>query len=170
MDKGAAIFGATLFAAIAGLSSVASIKTGNADTSGAVAQALKEHFRAWVGSEGLEKGNANLPEFTLCLESEVALDIDAIVSKLSETVIRPSPVGDCTSETVEGDFGMFSAMTTYYDSSGQQAAHVEIARVHCATSTSCLVDIDDFGAGMSYLMRRNGREWRMVEHRLRWIV
>lgn len=169
MAREEAVFGAIMFATIAALTSLASVKIGAPDANGAVAAALTEHFGEWVGLEALQQ-KGSTPPLKLCLETEVPLQINAVAHDLSNTIIEPIPVARCTSERIEGDFGMFTAITKYYDETGEEAAHVIVVEVSCSTSKTCRVDIDDFGAGMSYEAQQQGSAWKVVERDPRWVV
>lgn len=170
MDWRSALYGMILFGIIAGLSAIASQEFGEADRNAAVAAAVEQHLSGWLGEKPLKELEPSQGLLKLCLESKVPLKIDRIAKAFSQTVVRPIPMTSCSSKTVEGDFGMFVAITRYYDSTGEQAGHLEIAKVTCPTTSRCLVDIDDFGVGMSYEVARRGSLWRTVRREMRWIV
>ena len=169
MDWRQALSIALIFGAVALLSGIASRKIGDPDTSGAVAAAVSEHYSSWIGVAGV-KGDSALPPLTLCLESKTPLNLEAVAGHLAHTIIRAIPIIACRSERVEGDFGMFASITRYYDFTGEEAAHLEIAKVACSNTTTCQVDIDDRGAGMTYELKRRGQEWQAVGRHTRWIV
>lgn len=170
MDKGAMLFGATLFIILAALTSIASPRSGEPDTSGAVAAVLKYHLADFVGMKTIEgKGTSHGP-LVLCLASKAPLEIEAIGRDLAGTVIAPVPANTCTSETIEGDFGMFTAITKHYDAMGDEVAYLEVVGVSCPSTRRCIVDIDDFGSGHRYEMRREGRAWLVAGRSERWIV
>lgn len=164
------LFGATLFIALAALTSVASSKIGEPDVNGAVAAALKHQLTDLLGADAVGGKDAAVEPFALCVESVVSLDMDAIERDFSGTVIQPVPESACTSETIEGDFGMFSAITRYYDARGAEAAHRQVAGASCPDTRTCVVDIDSRGAGERFITRREGQAWSVVERRTRWVV
>lgn len=152
------------------LSSVASIKFGTPDREAAAAATLKHSLSDMLTEEELTDLDAPLGFAIICIEPEQPLNVRKMAERLSDTIIRPVPVTDCTSETVEGDFVMFSAVTHYYDSSGQEAGHVVVEKVDCRTTSECIIDLDWFGGGDRYLIRRTGSVWNVVHQRIRWIV
>ena len=170
MDRGAMLFGTALSIVLAGLTPIASTKIGEPDTHGAAAMAIKHHLADFVGMETIEGDPASPGPLVLCVGSTMPLEIGAIERDLAGTVIRPVPASACTSESIEGDFGMFSAITKYYDATGNDAAHLEVVGVSCSNTRTCVVDIDDFGSGQRYVTRREGQVWSVVERRMRWIV
>jgi hypothetical protein len=170
MDRGAMLFGATLFIVLAALTSIASSKTGDPDTNGAVASALKHHLTELVGAATIEGKDASFGPLVLCVGSKVPLKMEAIERDFAGTVIEPVPANACTSEKIEGDFGMFTAITKYHDATGAEAAHLEVENVACSSTRTCIVDIDDFGSGDRYITRREGQVWSVVERRMRWVV
>lgn len=107
---------------------------------------------------------------SLCVTARVPLDFAVLAERLTGTFLLPVPAGNCSTKIVEGDFGMFSAMTTWFDESGREAGHLDIRRITCPTVTRCLVDIDMVGAGMSYTVERKGRGWSVWRYDLRWVV
>lgn len=170
MDRGALLFCVALGTVLAALTSVASSKIGEPDSNGAVAAAIKHYLADFVGMEAIEGEDTSRGPMVLCVGSEVPLHMEAIARDLADTVIRPIAEGACRSETVEGDFGMFTAITNYYDASGAEAAHVTVADVSCENTTTCIVDIDSRGSGDRLEMRRKGRTWFVGERRIRWMV
>lgn len=170
MDRSAAIFGLAMFGITAALTSIASQKVGKPDVNSAVAAAIRGHMGQWMEPEVLYGGDPTLGPFTLCAESKIPLQIDAVAHELSETIIRPVPISDCTSETIAGDFGMFTALTSYYDSAGEEAAHLKVVGIACTSTRMCVVDIDDHGSGMRYEIERQGKEWAVKNQTMRWIV
>ncbi|MFZ1743199.1 MAG: hypothetical protein WAT93_10110, partial [Pontixanthobacter sp.] len=155
---------------IAVLSSFASIKVGTPDREAAVASALKGALGEYIPDDQMMDKNPALGFVVMCVESKQPFDVKRMAAHLSDTIVRPIPVSDCTSKTVEGDFGMFAALTTFYDKSGDEAGHFEIAKVVCDNSSECVVDIDWHGAGQRYFMRRTGPVWKVVSQRNRWVV
>jgi len=107
---------------------------------------------------------------SLCIASNAPLDFTLLADRLSGTFLRPVPVVGCKSKTIEGDFGMFSAMTSWFDESGEEAGHLEIDTVSCPTARRCIVDIDSFGAGMRYEVERTGDRWSVTARKMRWVV
>lgn len=170
MDRGAMLFGAALFIVLAALTSIASSKTGEPDTNGAVAAALRHHLADRVGSEAIEGKDASFGPLVLCVGSDVPLEMAAIERDLVDTIVEPVAASECTSETIEGDFGMFTAITNYYDAKGHEAAHLEVVRVSCSNTRACIVDIDGRGSGQRYTTRRKGQAWSVVESIMRWVV
>jgi hypothetical protein len=169
MDRGAMLFGATLSMVIAVLTSFASSKAGEPDANGAVAAAIRHYLTDFVGVDVIA-GKDSLGPLVLCIGSKVPLEMDAIERDFAGTIVRTIPVGSCTSETVEGDFGMFAALTRYYDATGREADHLEIVEVSCANTSMCVVDVDSFGSGDRYVVRREGRTWSVVRRSMRWVV
>jgi hypothetical protein len=142
-----------------------------ADEAGAVSVAIIAHLDDYIDEDKLKRPPEHMVgDLALCLSAEVPLDVAAVEGALSDTLIRVVAAKDCTSKTVEGDFGMFTAMTTWFDELGEEAEHLEIAYVHCPSVTRCLVDIDSVGVGMTYEMRRSGEGWATTADRVRWIV
>ena len=170
MDRGAMLFGATLFIILAALTSIASSKNGEPDTNGAVASAIKHHLADFGGMDIIEGKDASFGPLVLCVESRVPLEMEAIERDLAGTVMEPVPANECRSETIEGDFGMFTAIEKYYDATGGEAAHLEVVSVSCSSTRTCIVDIDDFGSGERYTTRRKGQVWSVAERRMRWVV
>jgi len=170
MDRGALLFCVALGTVLAALTSVASSKIGEPDSNGAVAAAIKHYLADFVGMEAIEGEGTSFGPMVLCVGSEVPLHMEAIARDLADTVIRPIAEGACRIETVEGDFGMFTAIINYYDASGAEAAHVTVADVSCKNTTTCIVDIDSRGSGDRLEMRRKGRTWFVGERRIRWMV
>ena len=161
---------AIFFALIASASSVASQKFGTPDREAAVAAALKETLGEYFNSEVMHQADPPLGFAVMCVESKIDLDVSAIANNLSKTIIRPVPVDSCTSQTVEGDFGMFTALTTYYDDRGKEAGHFEVANVACKSTSECIVDLDFRGWGERFLVERKGATWEVLQRRNRWIV
>lgn len=142
-----------------------------ADEPGAVSAAIIAHLEDYIDEDQLKRPPEHkVGDLVLCLSTEIPLDVTAVEDALSGTLIRVVPAKDCTSKTVEGDFGMFIAMTTWFDERGEEAGHLEITKVRCPSVTRCLVDIDSVGAGMTYEVKRSGEGWTITAERLRWIV
>ena len=141
------------------------------DEPGAVSAAIIAHLDDYIDEDELKRPPEHtVGDLVLCLSAEIPLDVAAVEGALSGTLIRVVPANDCTSKTVEGDFGMFTAMTTWFDELGDEAGHLEITNVRCPSVTRCLVDIDSVGAGMTYEVRRSGEGWATTGESLRWIV
>lgn len=170
MDLKTAMVVAVFFAAIAWLTAIASTPVGHPDKEAAVAAALRENLGQGFGKDFLTKGDELLPKLVLCLESEVFLDIDSVARNLSNTIVTPVPIAACSSKTVEGDFGMFTAMTNYFGPVGEAAAHLKVVGVSCSTVASCVVDVDSRGRGERYRVERLGQSWKVADSRLRWVV
>lgn len=140
--------------------------------SAAVAAAIKAEM-AWyidaatehASSEGVTPEVANI-----CLTTDRPLDFALLSNRLAGSFLDVVPVADCTSKTVEGDFGMFSAMTTWSDDSGKEAGHLSIQAVNCPIARRCIVDIDSTGAGMRYEVERVGDVWTVTRVDMRWVV
>ena len=138
----------------------------------AVAAAIRADL-AWYIEGATEqvasKGPA--PEIvTICLQSDEPLDYALLADRLAGTFIRAVPVADCKSKTVEGDFGMFSAMTYWFDENGARADMRAVERVLCSTPRRCVVDINSLGAGNTYEVRRLHKGWKVTKTWQRWIV
>lgn len=162
--------GAALFAAIGFLSAAAAEPQGKPDIEAAIAVAIVAEFSDWVGFNWLDEVQKAGEEVPLCLSAKVSFNLEAVATHLSDTVVRSFASRDCTSETVEGDFGMFTALTSYYDPNGKDAAHLTIAAATCVSTTQCSIDIDSRGAGMRYMVERKGGKWEVVSQDMRWIV
>lgn len=169
MDRVAGLFAATLFIILAVLTSFASSKAGEPDVDGAVAAALRHHLTDSLDVD-IEGKDASLGPLVLCIGSKVPLRMEAIEADLAGTIVQVVPDRSCTSETVEGDFGMFTALTRYYDAMGREAGHLEIADVSCSGTRTCAVDLDSFSSGERHIVRREGRTWSVVDRRMRWVV
>lgn len=167
MDRTELLFVSVLFLVLAGLTSLASSKVGVPDTDGAIAAAVERQLTDAIGADTL---HAYPGPLVLCVASTAPLNMAAMVRDLAETAIRPVPLEECTSETIEGDFGIFSALTTYYGPTGGEAAYLKVVSASCSTSSTCVVDIDTFGSGYRYRARRNGRVWTVVDKKRRWVV
>lgn len=138
--------------------------------SGAVAAALENHLAASVGLKPEEWRGAGIENLQTCLDSKVLIDVPAIRDKLTYSVLDPIPAAACSSETIEGDFGMFTSRTDYFFPDGTQAGYLRIGDVRCAASIDCEIDIDDYGFGNSYRMVFGSDGWKVVEVKQRWIV
>ncbi|MBI1401856.1 MAG: hypothetical protein GC147_01400 [Porphyrobacter sp.] len=99
-----------------------------------------------------------------------AAAIKAEMAFFIEVYADPAARKACTSKTVEGDFGMFSAMTYWFDETGQDAGMLEIEAVRCPTSRRCIVDINTVGSGMRYELEKTGDDWAVNKSDIRWIV
>jgi hypothetical protein len=159
-------------AAVAGaVSFSAEIDGGAVDKEGAAAAAILASLGDYIEEDQLRHPPAQrVGDLVLCLDAEISLDLVAIQRALSETLIRVLPAKNCTSKTVEGDFGMFTALTTWFDENGEETGHLEMSNLRCPTVTRCMVDIDSVGAGMTYEARRSGKSWSVTGESLRWIV
>lgn len=146
------------------------MKIGEVDKNEVVAVAIEAHFSEWIDVEVLKGRDQALPPLPLCLETNVPVQVNEIAKDLSDTIIRLIPNSDCTSETIEGNFGMLTAITKYFDKSGEQASHLEIVKVSCLTTRECVVDIDSFGSGSRYWAERHQNVWTVTKHELRWVV
>ncbi|MFU7528288.1 hypothetical protein [Qipengyuania sp. ASV99] len=106
----------------------------------------------------------------LCIGSSAPLDFDLLEDRLARSFLRPVPIIGCRRRTVEGDFGMFGAMTYWFDETGEEAGQLRIKAVNCPTVRRCIVDIDSVGAGMRYEVERTGDNWTVTGQETRWIV
>ena len=163
-------FSAAQFGGAACLALLASCRSVEADTEAAVAGAIKTSLEEWVGADVIGGAEASQGLITICLEHKDPLDVAAVAENLSGTIIRPIPVVDCSSETIEGNFGMFAAVTNYFAPDGTEAGHLEIAKVDCPTPTMCVVEIDSLGSGDSYRMERRAGHWKTTKQWNRWVV
>lgn len=170
MDRSAAAFGATLSVILAGLTSIASTPAEEPDVEGAVATALEHHLTDYAGVGSIDAKDSAFERIALCVGTKVPLAFDPIERHFAGTVVVPIPDEACTSETIEGDFGMFSAITRYRDTTGREAGHLELEAVSCSSSRSCQVDIDTFGSGVRYAVRRERGTWSVVGKGMRWVV
>jgi hypothetical protein len=157
---------------IAGAVSLSSdVHVPGVDEPAAVAAALFEPFQDYVDEEQLRHPPAHqVGDLALCLKAEPSLDVDAVSRALAGILVRVIPAGRCTSKTVKGDFGMFTAMTYWFDENGKEAAALEVEAVHCLTRSRCIVDINSFAEGMSYEVEAEGGAWTVTRSSLRWIV
>lgn len=164
------IFGGVLFIVLVGMTNVASQRVGSADRETVAAATVRHVLTEIIGEDTIQgRGEVTDPLY-LCLSSEVDVDVKRIASELASTIIRPIPVKECASNRVEGDFGMFGAMTYYYAPNGEEAGHLTIAELKCATPSECMVDIDMVGWGERYSLKQTGGEWKVSDQRNRWIV
>nr|WP_298928357.1 hypothetical protein [uncultured Erythrobacter sp.] len=138
--------------------------------SAAVALAIELQFESFSGGtlEDLRADDGS--KTTLCLETKVDVDFEQLRTKFNATPILPINNVDCTLKTVEGDFGMFVAMTSFYDPNGKPALHYELIDVRCESAVLCEIDIDDFGYGETYKLARENGKWKLIEQIGRWIV
>jgi hypothetical protein len=142
-----------------------------ADEAGAVAAALVAGLGEFIDESELKSPPADLVgDLSLCVDAKTEIDLAAVDRDLAGTLIRVIPAKRCTSKTVEGDFGMFTALTTWYDEKGEEAGHLEIEAVQCQSMRRCIVDIDSRGAGMRYEVERVGDGWSVTTRRMRWVV
>jgi hypothetical protein len=170
VDLKTALTVAIFFVAIGCLTAIASSQIGIPEKEAAVAVAAREYLVENLGKELVSKGDEILPKLVLCLDFRNSLNIDLVSKNLSDTIIKPVPVTACSSKTIEGNFGMFTAITHYSGPEGDEAAHLAVVRVSCQTTKSCEVDIDSRGSGVRYWVERSGQTWKVTDSRLRWIV
>ncbi len=111
-----------------------------------------------------------ISDWSICLESKMPINVGAINKALSHTILTTHKVSDCTSKTTEGDFGMFNAMTDYFDPSGERAGHLIIQKITCPKADYCLVEIDTFSDGYEYKMRLVHGRWQYVDKDIIWVV
>ena len=138
----------------------------------AVAAAIKDEMAFFIEffDDPAEREAVDGEEASLCIASEEPLDFTLLAARLDGTLLRAVPIADCTSKTVEGDFGMFSGMTYWFDASGEEAGMLEIAATHCPTSRRCIVDINSRGRGDRYEVTRSGGKWSVTEREMRWVI
>lgn len=117
-----------------------------------------------------ERKAVDLEPVLLCIASKEPLDFALLADQLSGTFLQPLPVAKCTSRTVEGDFGMFSAMTYWFDETGEEAGMLVIEAVRCPTSRRCIVDINTVGSGMRHEIEKTGDDWAVTKSDRRWVV
>lgn len=142
-----------------------------ADEAGAVSAALVANLGEFIDESELKSPPADMVgDLSLCLDAKTEIDLADVDRDLAGTLIRVIPAKCCTSKTVEGDFGMFTALTTWYDESGKEAGHLEIEAVQCQSVRRCIVDIDSHGSGMRYDVERTGNMWSVLARRMRWVV
>ena len=163
-------YAAILFSLLGVATSLASQKTGTPDRDAAVAAALQEGLSDFMTDSEIYDKNPPYGFIVMCIESRIDLNIPAISSHLSETIIRPIRTETCTTNTVQGDFGMFTAMTNYYDPTGAEAGRVEVVGAKCVSTSECVVDLDFRGSGERYVVRRKGSNWGVTHRNVRWIV
>ena len=107
---------------------------------------------------------------TVCIDTAHQLDFPLLANRLAPSRLRPVPAAGCTRRRVEGDFGMFTARTDWFDAQGSEAAHLKVAKVDCPTRSRCLVDIDWFGGGNRYAVESSGGSWSVTGYEMRWVV
>jgi len=159
-----------IFAGIACFTAIAASPIGRADKEAATAAALRFHFGDYLNMDNLSGDDENLPDKVLCLDSDVPLNIGSVAQNLTDTIVKPVPGATCSSETIEGDFRMFIAITNYFGPDGDEAGHLVVKQASCGTTKSCVIDIDGRGSGMRYSVKRFGQTWNVVNARLRWIA
>lgn len=141
------------------------------DEAGAVSAALLAELGEFIDEDKLTNPPADMVgDLVLCLDAKTEIDLADVDRDLAGTLIRVIPAKRCTSKTVEGDFGMFGVLTTWYDESGEEAGHRDIDAVQCQSVQRCIVDIDSRGAGMRYEVEQTGGRWSVTARRVRWIV
>lgn len=144
---------------------------GSADEAGAVSAAILAQLGDIIPESDLKRqASEDIGVLALCLSSDAPLDVSELNQRFASTLVRAIPASRCTSKTIEGDFGMFTAVTTWFDESSQEAGHLEIAHVRCPSPRRCIVDIDSVGAGTSFEVVKRGSNWFVGKTDLRWIV
>lgn len=144
-------------------------KTEITESTAAAIRAEFSFFVDFVEDPAERKALSEKP-VSLCIESNVALDFSLLEDRLATSFLRPVPVIGCKSRTVEGDFGMFVAMTDWFDETGEEAGQLKIKAVQCSTERRCIVDIDSIGSGMRYEVERSGGKWTVTGSENLWIV
>lgn len=134
----------------------------------AVAAAIDADLGYWI-EVAAESGDA-LTDWPICIEGIDRDQTARMALYLSSGIIRPVHASLCSSKTVEGDFGMFYAMTYWFDPSGLEAGWLKIAKIECGSARRCTVDIDAVGAGMRYEVVRENDVWSLMRQDMRWVV
>ena len=159
-----------LFSFIAILSHFSSEQAGAPDHAAAVAAAIENEV-TWDGEFDFSLGNdVGLDDAPLCLASDLPVDHDVVAKRFEDTVVRIVPASECRSRSVEGNFGMFTVETTYFDPKGVEAGHLEVVGVDCANTSHCIVDIDVFAFGTRYWVERVGQQWEVSRSQNRWQI
>ncbi len=161
---------ALFFGAIAGLTTISSKKIGEADKEAALAAAIETEYEWYLGDQFSSKNHDPSITETLCLESRVTFDLEALSRHLSNIIVRPIPFSSCRREIEEGDFGMFFAMFHHFGPGGERAEHLKVMKIRCPTTSSCEIDIDRFGGGTRHFIERQGQDWQVVETQGLWVV
>lgn len=159
------------FAMVIGLTVALSSPRLERDAAGAVAAAIAENIGEFVKVETLTGARrSEIGSETLCLNANGQVQVQDVARKLEATFLRIVPESQCSKRVVEGDFGMFVAMTYYYNENGIQSSHLKIAKIECSVAQKCSVDIDQFGSGVRYNCIKSGEDWKVISSDLRWIV
>ncbi|WP_156139692.1 hypothetical protein [Sphingomonas sp. 35-24ZXX] len=163
---------ATVFCAmVIGLTVALSSPRLERDAAGAVAAAIAENFGEFVKVAPLTGARrSEIDSETLCLNANGQVQVKDVARKLETTFLRVVPESFCKKKVVEGDFGMFTAMTYYYNEKEIKSAHLKIAKFECSLDRKCSVDIDKLGSGMRYNCIQSGKGWKVVSSDLRWVV
>lgn len=171
MERNEIISVLVFLAALFGLSYLASHKSNSADREAATAVAIYNFIAEWIPGEEVLHGRKDYQgDLQVCTDGLNDLDLGKIAKGLEQTIIRPVSITACNSETVEGDFGMFTALTYYFAPDGEEAAYVKIDKIECPTMTRCIVDLDYHGGGVRYLIQKDGSGWEMAGGYMRWVV
>ncbi|MEE4338526.1 hypothetical protein [Erythrobacter sp.] len=137
-----------------------------------VAAAIKADFSEYIPylKDPARRAEAGIDKAAICIQTEERLDYPILAERLADSFLHPIPASDCTSKTVEGDFGMFTALTYWFDKDGAEAGKIDIVAVRCPTPSRCFVDIDHRGGGNRYEAIRSGGRWVARWHKMRWVV
>lgn len=138
----------------------------------ATAAAIKADIAEFIEfyEEPSERQAVGSEAAVICIASENPLDFAVLEERMAGTFLRLIPFDDCTSKTVEGDFGMFAAITYWYDKSGQEAGMLEIAVIHCPTARRCVVDIETPLRDDRYEVERSGSKWTVTKSEMLRVV
>ncbi|MBX7496291.1 hypothetical protein K3172_10540 [Qipengyuania sp. 6B39] len=156
--------------ALLALTAVSARPIGHPDTEGALAAALKREFEWFMKDDLYRRSDEPAEAITLCLGGESQFDIERLAMHLSDTVIRPVPYKSCRRVVEEGDFGMFTALYHYFGPDSEEASSLAVVAIKCPTTSSCVIDIDDFGGGYRHFVEQRGADWVVVETTTRWVV
>ena len=170
MRSGEMVSIALFFAAIAGLTAISSEKIDEADREAALAAAIETEYEWYLGDQNFSKNHDSTITETLCLESQVTFDLEALSRHLSNTIVRPVHFSTCRREIEEGDFGMFFAKFHHFGPRGERAEHLKVMNIKCPTTSSCEIDIDRFGGGGRHFIDRRGQDWQVVKTQMLWVV
>lgn len=108
---------------------ISSIIDRQSDQMPAVATAIEADLGYWI--EVAAESGEPLTDWPICIEG-IDRDETALMARhLSSGIIRPVHASLCSNKTLEGDFGMFYAMTYWFDPSGLEAGWLRIAKVEC---------------------------------------
>lgn len=172
MDKASLVGLTAITGLVAGGVWLSALMDRSADPTQPVAAAIEADFSEYIPylKDPARRAEAGIDSAAICIQTEEPLDYRILGDRLAASFMRPIPAADCSSRTVEGDFGMFTALTYWFDKDGVEAAKIDVVAVRCPTPSRCFVDIDHRGGGNRYEAIRSGGRWVARWHKMRWIV